>query len=164
MNLQVWIESTRCTTQWKAFQLSQLERDMNTDVATLPVRDFLDMTISLAGLQISRSPQPRYRVFFRLRLHNASETSVQLMGRKWILQDETSHTRIIEAGGVFNETPILAPGAVFSYGGCQSFQRPPSTCKCVFLAQISTKLPLSHLPSPFLDTASVPLGSKSLLL
>lgn len=98
---------------------------MSADASTLPIRDFLDIGLSLAGVQTLRSPKPLFQVFFRLHMHNSGGTSVRLLGRKWILQDDSGDTRIIEARGVFNQTPILSPGSVFSYSGRQTFQRRP---------------------------------------
>lgn len=98
---------------------------MNIDGVSLPVRDFLDMGISLAGLRLTREPEPEYHVCFRLRLLNASPVSVKLFGRKWLLKDASGDTRIVEGAKVFNQTPVLAPGAVFSYSGCQTFHRRP---------------------------------------
>ncbi len=98
---------------------------MSTDRLSLPVLDVLDMGIALAGVQLTRYPGPVYHVFYRIRLHNAGECSVRLKGRKWFLQDNTGDSRIIEAAHVFNQDPILTPGAVFSFSGCQEFSRPP---------------------------------------
>lgn len=108
---------------------------MSTDVTTLPVLDILDMGVSLAGLQIMRRPTPLYHVFFRLRLNNAGNRSVRLKGRKWRLQDVTGDCRIIEAAQVFNQAPILCPGAVFSYSGQQTFSRQPTHMEVQFFGE-----------------------------
>lgn len=93
---------------------------------TLPVRDFLEMGVVQAVVQISRSPRPEYRVLFRLRLLNASGSSVRLVGRKWTLRDRAGNTRIIEAAQVFNQQPVLTPGAVFACDGMQTFETAPA--------------------------------------
>ncbi len=108
---------------------------MSTDRLSLPVLDVLDMGIALAGLRLTRYPEPAYHVFFRIRLHNAGECSVRLKGRKWLLQDNTGDSRIIEAAQVFNQSPILTPGAVFSYSGCQDFRRPPVRMELRFFGE-----------------------------
>ncbi len=96
---------------------------MRTEPAAtpLPERDCLDMGISLSGIQMRRGRVPSYRVVFRLRFMNVGEESVRLVGRKWMLRDAAGHTRIVEAAGVFNQQPVLRPGDVFSYSGCQDF-------------------------------------------
>lgn len=99
---------------------------MNTESRSLPVRDYLDMGVTMTTLQYTRRPRPAYRVTFRLRMANTGSGSVRLLGRKWTLRDRTGATRIIEAAHVFNQQPVLTPGAVFSYGGCHVFDTVPT--------------------------------------
>lgn len=99
---------------------------MSTESRSLPVRDYLDMGVSMVALQYARRPRPAYRVTFRLHLANAGRGSVRLLGRKWTLRDRSGATRIIEADHVFNQQPVLTPGSVFSYGGCHTFDTVPT--------------------------------------
>ncbi|MBQ2379877.1 MAG: ApaG domain [Akkermansia sp.] len=108
---------------------------MSTESATLPILDALSMRVTLAGLRITRSPEPLYHVFFRVALHNAAGFSVRLKGRKWLLQDTSGASRIIEAAQVFNQDPILTPGAIFSCSGCQAFSRPPVNMELRFFGE-----------------------------
>ncbi len=94
---------------------------------SLPVQDCLDMGICLSALRVGRGRRPSYRVMFRLRMQNIGEESVRLIGRKWVLRDAAGETRIIEAAEVFNQQPVLRPGDVFSYSGCQDFSPAPPT-------------------------------------
>ncbi len=102
-----------------------MKTDAVTAARSLPERDLLDMGISLSGMRVTRGRIPGYRVIFRLRFMNASEESLRLVGRKWLLRDAAGQTRIIEAAGVFNQQPALRPGDVFSYSGCQDFSPAP---------------------------------------
>lgn len=123
---------------------------MSTEQRTsLPVLDFLDMGISLMAVRCIRLPSPLYRVVFRLRLHNASPTSVRLLGRKWLLRDTAGDTRIIEAEQVFNQRPVLAPGAVFSYGGSHDFTRSPAHMELRFFGTDQTHTPFISPPLIF---------------
>lgn len=99
---------------------------MSTNSRILPVLDCLDMGVAVSGISISRTPRPEYRLAFRLRLHNISRHSVRLVGRKWVLRERSGKTRIVEAANIFNQQPVLTPGAVFSYGGSQCFATPPT--------------------------------------
>ena len=99
---------------------------MSTESRRLPVRDYLDMGVTMTALQYARHPRPAYRVTFRLRMTNAGRGSVRLLGRKWTLRDRSGATRIIEADHVFNDQPVLTPGSVFSYGGCHTFTDEPT--------------------------------------
>ncbi len=98
---------------------------MSTESRSLPVRDYLDMGVTMTALQYMRHPRPAYRITFRLRLCNAGRGSVRLLGRKWTLRDRSGATRIIEADQVFNQQPVLTPGSVFSYGGYHTFDSMP---------------------------------------
>lgn len=108
---------------------------MSTEAATLPILDALSMRVTLAGLRITRGPEPLYHVFFRICLHNAAGFSVRLKGRKWLLQDSGGASRIIEAAQVFNQDPILTPGAVFSCSGGQTFSRLPVNMEVRFFGE-----------------------------
>ncbi len=113
---------------------------MRTDAAagatSLPERDCLDMGICLSAMQVSRGRRPTYRLLFRLRMMNISEESVRLIGRKWMLRDAAGETRIVEAAEVFNQQPVLRPGDVFSYSGCQEFS--PSAPRAMELRLFGT--------------------------
>jgi uncharacterized protein affecting Mg2+/Co2+ transport len=81
--------------------------------------------VALVGMQLVRMPQPCYKVFYRINLLNEGRTSVRLLGRKWQLEDAAGLVRIVQAAHVFNSEPVLSPGAVFSFSGCQCFDMPP---------------------------------------
>lgn len=98
---------------------------MSTETSTLPVLDTLHMRVAFVGLRITRSAEPLYQVFFRLCMHNAGDASIRLRGRKWLLQNAEGETRIVEAAQVFNQYPVLTPGAVFTCSGHQEFARRP---------------------------------------
>lgn len=114
---------------------------MSTEAAMLPVLDVLHMEVTLWGMHISRHPEPRYHIIFRICMHNASDISVRLKGRKWLLQDTSGQSRIIEAEHVFNQYPVLAPGAVYSYSGCQSFSMPPAKMEVRFFGEDQRGMP-----------------------
>ena len=99
---------------------------MSTECRSLPVRDYLDMGVTMSAVQYTRAPRPAYRVLFRLRMQNAGSGSVRLLGRKWTLRDRSGNTRIIEAEHVFNQQPVLTPGSVFSYSGSHTFDTTPA--------------------------------------
>lgn len=92
----------------------------------LPELAAVRMRAALVGLQLVREPQPRYKVFYRINLLNEGQGSVRLLGRKWQLEDACGNLQIIEAAQVFNNEPVLTPGAVFSFSGCHYFDKPPA--------------------------------------
>lgn len=122
---------------------------MSTEASTLPERDCLAMGISLCKVQVARRPRPGYSVAFRLHLRNVGNASVRLIGRKWTLRDRNGNTRIIEAGNVFNQQPVLQPGAVFSYGGCRRFDAAPAAMEVRFFGSDPQNRPFMTPPLIF---------------
>ncbi len=104
-----------------------MRTDAGAEARSLPERDCLDMGISLSAIRVSRGRVPDYKLMFRLHFMNASEESLRLIGRKWVLRDAAGQTRIVEAAEVFNQQPVLRPGDVFSYSGSQDFSPAPPT-------------------------------------
>ena len=52
---------------------------------------------------------------YHLSIHNGSDSSVTILGRKWIVTDEQGSTLVVEGDGVVGQTPRLEPGHSFSY-------------------------------------------------
>lgn len=116
---------------------------------TLPVRDFLQMGVSLVGMLVVRQRDPLYRVMFRIHLLNAGGVGVCLMGRKWMLKDAAGNTKIIEGEKVFNDTPILKPGGVYSYSGYQEFSNRPVSMEVRFFGVDQARAPFISPPLVF---------------
>lgn len=121
---------------------------IDTSSTNLPERDLLNMMVARAGLQLVRRPVPLYRLYFQLHFHNVSKTGVRLLGRKWMLRDAAGHMRIIEGGQVFNQEPVLAPGAVFAYAGQQEFSHAPTMVQVRFFG-------IDQVNAPFITPALV---------
>lgn len=112
----------------------------------LPERAKLRLRVALAGLQLARLPEPCYKVFYRINILNGESGSVRLMGRKWHLRDITGNTQIIEATQIFNDAPVLTPGAVFSFSGYQVFRKPPLLAELRLFGQDHTGRPFITPP------------------
>jgi len=63
-----------------------------------------------AGLPAER---PHAFIYF-ITIANASDRTVRLLGRKWIIREGAS-VEVVEGDGIVGETPVLAPGGTFSY-------------------------------------------------
>lgn len=109
----------------------------------LPERTELRLRVALVGLLLVREPEPCYKLFYRINMLNTGRSSVRVMGRKWILQDALGHTKVVEATGVFNDAPVLTPGAVFSFSGHQNFEQPPLRAELRLFGQ-------THAGHPFI--------------
>lgn len=66
------------------------------------------------------SPGQFHYVFtYRIRIENNSESTLQLISRKWLIHDAGSALREVEGEGVVGQQPILEPGQSHEYmSGC----------------------------------------------
>ena len=58
--------------------------------------------------------RPHPFVYF-LTIHNDSEVTVTIKGRKWVVTDAEGQSVVVEGDGVVGEFPCLDPGDDFSY-------------------------------------------------
>lgn len=60
---------------------------------------------------------PHPFVYF-ITIHNESDESVTIKGRKWVISDSRGHKIVVEGDGVVGKFPRLEPGESFSYNSC----------------------------------------------
>ena len=60
------------------------------------------------------SERPHPFVYF-LTIHNESDVTVTIKGRKWVVTDEDGQSVVVEGDGVVGKFPRLDPGEHFSY-------------------------------------------------
>lgn len=58
--------------------------------------------------------KPHAFVYF-ITIHNGSDRTITLLGRKWVVMHEDGSRLVIEGDKIVGETPRLAPGEQFSY-------------------------------------------------
>lgn len=58
--------------------------------------------------------QPHAFVYF-VTIHNGSEHTLTLLGRKWVIEHFDGSRLVVEGEKIVGETPRLAPGEQFSY-------------------------------------------------
>jgi len=58
--------------------------------------------------------KPHAFVYF-ITIHNASDHTVTLLGRKWVIAHADGTQLVVEGDKIVGETPRLAPGEQFSY-------------------------------------------------
>ncbi|MCX6938798.1 MAG: ApaG domain [Verrucomicrobia bacterium] len=74
----------------------------------------LDKLVYHHGGKCLPPDQPHAFVYF-ITIHNASEHTLTLLGRKWVIAREDGTRQVIEGDGIVGERPVLAPGESFSY-------------------------------------------------
>ena len=60
-------------------------------------------------------PDRPHPFVYHISIHNASEDTVNIFGRKWIVRDSDGQTMVVEGDGVVGQFPKLSPGESFSY-------------------------------------------------
>ena len=61
-------------------------------------------------------PEDKPHAFvYYITIRNASDKTVTLLGRKWVIDYSDSSRQVIEGDKIVGETPRLAPGEEFSY-------------------------------------------------
>ena len=94
--------------------------------ALLPgLRASLDNLIYHRGGSSLPADTPHAFVYF-ITIHNASDRTVTLLGRKWVVEYASGHRRVIEGDRIVGETPRLAPGESFSYNSYHVTGEPAS--------------------------------------
>ncbi len=58
--------------------------------------------------------KPHAFVYF-ITIENASDQTVKLLGRKWVIEQADGQRQVIEGDKIVGEIPRLAPGESFSY-------------------------------------------------
>lgn len=117
-----------------------------SDNTILPERRYLEMGVPIAELCLISVEPTTYRVVFRINMLNTSKLNIRLLGRKWTVKDADGQVHIIEADHVFEQDPMLAPGAAFSYGGRHDFTSRPISMEVRFFG-------IDQMLVPFITTA-----------
>jgi ApaG protein len=60
-------------------------------------------------------PERPYPFAYYITIHNESENTVTIKGRKWVVTDDEGNCLVVEGDGVVGKFPRLEPGDEFSY-------------------------------------------------
>lgn len=86
-------------------------------------------------------PEKPHAFAYHLSIHNESEDTVTILGRKWIVTDEGGGTLVVEGDGVVGQTPRLEPGQTFSYNSYHVIAE-PSVANGTFFGQTEEGTPV----------------------
>jgi ApaG protein len=79
------------------------------------------------------SPDRPHSFVYFLTIHNGSEQTVTIRGRKWVVVLDDGTTTVVEGEGVVGQTPTLEPGAEFSYNSHHLIDTPRATVEGSYL-------------------------------
>lgn len=84
------------------------------------VTEGIKVSVKTEYQQEYSSPLQAHYVFtYRIKIENASENTIQLLRRHWLIYDANGSVREVEGEGVIGQQPVLEPGEVHEYvSGC----------------------------------------------
>ena len=87
---------------------------VNSDLLELP-----GLSVTLDRLvyapELPAPPDRPHSFVYFISIHNGSDRTVTIRGRKWVVTNARGEVLVIEGDGVVGETPVLTPGEKFSY-------------------------------------------------
>lgn len=87
---------------------------VKTDFIELPgLRVTLDRLVYTPELP-SPPDRPHSFVYF-ISIHNDSDRTVTIRGRKWVVKNSRGEVTAVEGDGVVGEFPVISPGEKFTY-------------------------------------------------
>jgi ApaG protein len=77
------------------------------------LRASVDRVVHVPDLEAP--PDRPYPFVYFITIHNDSNETVTIKGRKWVVSDEDDQRIVVEGDGVVGKFPRLEPGEKFSY-------------------------------------------------
>lgn len=110
------------------------------------------LTVSVDSVRYDASrPAPADRphpFVYQISIHNGSQETVNIFGRKWIVRDADGDTLVVEGDGVVGQFPSLAPGQSFTYNSYHVIKT-ESTATGSFFGSTAQGRPVAALIPPF---------------
>lgn len=69
----------------------------------------------------------RYVFAYKIRITNQSNSSVQLLGRHWVIQDANQRVQDVRGQGVIGQQPLINPNESFEYSSGVTIATPVGT-------------------------------------
>lgn len=89
-------------------------------------------------VETTQTPSDRPHQFvYYITIHNDSDETVTVVGRKWVVTNAVGHKLIVEGDGVVGEFPRLLPGDNFHYNSFHLLDS-DSTAEGAYLAKVTT--------------------------
>jgi len=86
---------------------------------SLAIRELTGLRVSLDRLELAPAfdgaPAKTHAFVYHITIHNESDETVTIKGRKWVVRDAAGEVLAYEGDGVVGEFPRIAPGERFHY-------------------------------------------------
>lgn len=103
----------------------------------------------------AQTPPDRPHCFaYFISIHNHSDATVTIKGRKWVVRDEAGETIALEGDGVVGQFPTLRPGEKFSYNSSHVFDTGSAVAEGSYLGitedgrKVFTRIPRFEMRVP----------------
>lgn len=82
-------------------------------------RELQGLTVSVDKVvhmpHLEAPPDRPHPFAYFITIHNDSDETITIVGRKWVVTDDCGECIVVEGDGVVGKTPRLEPGENFSY-------------------------------------------------
>ena len=101
-----------------------------------------------------QSPDQPHSFIYHLTIHNDSEVTVTIKGRKWVVTHDDGTQLTVEGDGVVGEFPEIPPGEKFSYHSRHVIRTQTAVAEGAYLGvdengrRVFTRIPKFKLVSP----------------
>lgn len=131
------------------------------NAAVVPV-ELTGLSVSLDRLVYQRLPpgkcgdRPHAFIYF-LSIHNDSEVTVTIRGRKWVVTHDDGSQLVVEGDGVVGQNPEIPPGEKFSYNSFHAIPTRQAQAEGAFIGvddqgrRVLTRIPSFRLQVPATD-------------
>ncbi|HYE30310.1 MAG TPA: Co2+/Mg2+ efflux protein ApaG [Methylomirabilota bacterium] len=102
----------------------------------------------------SAPPDRPYCFIYFITIHNDSNSTVTIKGRKWVVTNEGGELTVVEGDGVVGQFPHLTPGEKFSYNSFHLLETPRGVAEGSYIgldengARIMVRIPRFDLVAP----------------
>lgn len=83
-------------------------------------------------LPVTSGERPHSFVYF-VSIHNDSDVSVTIKGRKWVVTHSDGQVLVVEGDGVVGQMPTIPPSGKFSYNSQHLISTPQATAEGAYL-------------------------------
>ena len=94
----------------------------------------------------SSGDRPHSFVYF-VSIHNDSDVTVTVKGRKWVVTHSDGQVLVVEGDGVVGQMPVIPPNEKFSYNSQHLISTPSATAEGAYLGVDENNRPvLTRIP------------------
>lgn len=105
---------------------------MKSDLLELPgLRVTLDRLVYAP--ELPAPPDRPHSFIYFISIHNGSDRTVTIKGRKWVVTSSRGEVTAVEGDGVVGEFPVLGPGEKFSYNSRHILDTPRAMAEGSYL-------------------------------